>query len=1222
MRRYSSLFFLALMLPLFLFFFITLVGAFQPVPSAAKLLHPPVAPRLQLNPLQGVTQLTVGRSHVCVVTNAGALKCWGNNDNGQLGDETATSRSSPVGVFGLSSGVVMAAAGSNHTCALLTTGGVKCWGANGLGQLGYGSDLTISYVPVDVKNLSSGVIQIVDGFTHNCAIAANGGVNCWGDNGGGALGDGTATRQFTPIPVTGLGSGVKALAGGGDHFCALLDTGGVKCWGKNDNGQVGIDKLSPRETPVNVTNLSSGVVAVTAGNSHSCALLSAGTVKCWGNNDSGQLGNNSTISSTRPVDVDLVNLSGRQVTTITAGYNHTCAIAGSDGAVFCWGNNSFGSLGNGTNQNSTKPVPVVGLTNNKIKAIGAGGDITCVVTTTGRVRCWGTNGLGELGIGRIDSLNLPTTVAELPANPRDIEAGALHTCAVLSNGAAKCWGSNFYGQLGDNTGLSRLSPVDVTGLSSGVNKLVSGGAFSCVLTDSGGVQCWGRNEFGQIGDETSGNIRLAPVHVKDLSSGVQVLAAGINHNCVLVSAVVKCWGRSREGQLGNGGTKDKTKPTDTAPLGDSKKANKANGIAAGQFHTCATLTITTTRNGGFLCWGGNSNGQLGNGTTGSPQTSPANNDTQIISPTETISGIVAGRAHTCAIFTGGVAKCWGNNSRGQLGDGTTTLDRSSPVDVIGLNATVTTLEAGNTHTCAITSNGAMKCWGSNRNGELGNGTNLDSAIPVDVSGLSSGVTAIAAGDDHTCAIVNGIAKCWGNNGAGQLGDGNGWRTIPADDVTQQCLTLTLAHEGEGSAPVASPANSPGCPAGLYVAGDEILVTASPRADLVVSGWHGTRNDTNTTLTNIVAMPPINHIVTVIYGSTAPLPDTPTSTPTSTPTAIPTAPDGTAILYMPIVHQAPTATITPTPTATPLAPKWQRVGPGGFEIGAVARQGNTLFAADRRSFAAGGGLYRRPLAGCNLTEGWTRIENIGFSVLDVEFRGNFGVAAAFAENGIFYSADGGASWNRSTNLPGQPRTAIIAGDNAFFTGTENNGVYKSLDGAAWTEQSPTPQFITVIALSSTTIWIGADRDQSNSTRNAGVWRLGTLDGTPSQFVDGLGEGNSRRVWDFLVSTANNIYIATSNGVFWGNGITWTPDGLQGTELRSLETAPNYFYAGAFDEENRGTVAGVWRRPLNGGAWEQVNSPGWDSTYTVRDLLYEPTYCNGLLAATDDGVWLYR
>ncbi len=241
-----------------------------------------------------------GARHTCAVTDADAVKCWGDNGSGQLGDGTNTTRTTPVDVNGLGR-VKAIAAGADHTCAVTDGGAVKCWGANSQGQLGDGTRTTSS-TPVDVKGLG-GVKAIAAGELHTCAVTDAGAVKCWGDNGSGQLGDGTYKTSVTPVDVSGLGGGVKAIAAGADHSCALTDGGAVKCWGYNAYGQLGDGRGAGSNTPVDVSGLGGGVKAIAAGAAHTCAVTEGGTAKCWGNNEGGQLGDGTRTDSTTPVDV-------------------------------------------------------------------------------------------------------------------------------------------------------------------------------------------------------------------------------------------------------------------------------------------------------------------------------------------------------------------------------------------------------------------------------------------------------------------------------------------------------------------------------------------------------------------------------------------------------------------------------------------------------------------------------------------------------------------------------------------------------------------------------------------------------------------------------------------------------------------------------------------------------------------------------------------------------
>jgi hypothetical protein len=292
-----------------------------------------------------VKAVAAGGAHSCALTMGGGVKCWGWNAYGQVGDGTVTNRATPRDVVGLASGVAAIAAGTYHTCALTTAGGVKCWGYNDYWQLGAPTG-EYQTTPVDVVGLSSGIASLAPAFRHTCALTTNGGVKCWGDNLDGQLGDGTWASRWTPADVLGLTSGVTAVAAGGSHGCALTTGGGVKCWG--DWGG---------RTPTDIQGLTSGAAAFSTGSAHGCALTTTGGLKCRGANDAGQLGNGTTTIPQNPTDVSGLT-SG--VASVSAGVNHTCAVT-TNGALRCWGSNDFSQVGDPANGPRLTPARVLGF---------------------------------------------------------------------------------------------------------------------------------------------------------------------------------------------------------------------------------------------------------------------------------------------------------------------------------------------------------------------------------------------------------------------------------------------------------------------------------------------------------------------------------------------------------------------------------------------------------------------------------------------------------------------------------------------------------------------------------------------------------------------------------------------------------------------------------------------------------------------------------------------
>ncbi len=358
-----------------------------------------------------------------------------------------------------------------------------------------------------------------------------------------------------------------------------------------------------------------------------------------------------------------------------------------------------------------------------------------------------------------------TTTAVPPLAWASLTAGTAHTCGLTSAGGVKCWGKNSYGQLGNGSDdYTSNVPVDVTGLDTGVTAIAAGDAFSCAVVN-GAAKCWGSNSYGQLGNGSDDYTSKVPVDVTGLDTGVTAIATGATHACAVVNGTAKCWGKNSYGQLGNGSDDYTSKvPVDVTGLDTGVTA-----IATGKSQSCAVVA------GAAKCWGKNSYGQLGNGSDDYTSNVPVD----VTGLNTGVTSIATGETHSCAVVAG-AAKCWGKNSYGQLGNGSDDYTSKVPVDVTGLNTGVTSIATGNTddedessaHACAVV-NGAAKCWGKNSYGQLGNGSDdYTSNVPVDVTGLDTGVTSIATGANHACAIANGAAWCWGANGYGQLGNGS------------------------------------------------------------------------------------------------------------------------------------------------------------------------------------------------------------------------------------------------------------------------------------------------------------------------------------------------------------------------------------------------------------------------------------------------------------------
>ena len=351
--------------------------------------------------------------------------------------------------------------GSTHSCALRQDGNVYCWGGNHNGEVGNGSHGGIgSTIPMPVLNINN-AIQVSSGFDYSCALLSEGIIKCWGGNYNGQLGDGNFNVEAQPVPVkvVEIDNAIQVDTGVG-HTCALLSDKTVKCWGQMAFGEVvalGIDLGgSASATPVTVSGVSN-VVQISTAHSHNCAVIADGSVKCWGTNQDGQLGDGTTNDSHIPVQVSGVTNATKLYTT----GNVSCALL-SDQTIKCWGFNDRGQLGIGNTTTQLTPVTVDNIDN--AIDIADGGQIAdphiCAVLSSKSAKCWGVGRYSQLGTGQVNDQLKPITVPDL-YNVAKITVGDFHTCAALTDGEVYCWGFGGSGALGISDTDDQIAPTKV-----------------------------------------------------------------------------------------------------------------------------------------------------------------------------------------------------------------------------------------------------------------------------------------------------------------------------------------------------------------------------------------------------------------------------------------------------------------------------------------------------------------------------------------------------------------------------------------------------------------------------------------------------------------------------------------------------------------------------------------------------------------------------------------
>lgn len=674
--------------------------------------------------------------------------------------------------------ITQVAAKGNSVLALSSSGEVWAFGDNSYGQLGIGGKATLNASPQKVLGLNgvgylSGVTSISTASNTTCA-AVSGKAYCWGYNYFGQLGNGVTADASSTIPVavdtTVMTGTVTEVSVNGVEACAIAD-GKAYCWGTNYSGQLGDGSTIQRTKPVAVnTSIMTGTVThITAGEGGSTCAIAASKAYCWGANSSGQLGDTTTTQRTTPVTVNTALMSG-SVTSLSAGNSFACAV--STGKAYCWGDDNFGKLGinDGTSTRQTPTLVNASIMTGTVTEVSAGTYNACAIADS-KNYCWGMGSYGNLGNNDTANSYMPVEVSNPISNSTAAKASVFSygACATYDT-KLYCWGYNSNGQLGNKQSMGDLvnhpiaaSIANTTSFNStSVVSSFSGGNHTCAIND-GKAYCWGIDGNGQVGDgNTQSYSDITAVNTSVMTGTVTAIAAGSTHTCAVAGGKAYCWGVNSSGQLGDGSTTQRATPV---AVTSTVMTGTVTAITASVSHTCAIAA------GKAYCWGYGAQGALGNGST-SQSTVPVAVTATTMTGTVTDISSHGANPYTCAVAAG-KAYCWGTAGNGQLGNGST-LQQNAPVAVTAtvMTGTVTAISTGTLNACAVAA-GKAYCWGYGAQGSLGNGSTSQTNVPVAVSTspMSGTVTAISVGNDQACAVASGSAYCWGYNNKGQLGDG-------------------------------------------------------------------------------------------------------------------------------------------------------------------------------------------------------------------------------------------------------------------------------------------------------------------------------------------------------------------------------------------------------------------------------------------------------------------
>ncbi len=625
-------------------------------------------------------------------------------------------------------------------------------------------------------------------YNHTIAVTDSGKVYTWGLNDNGQLGNGTTESSSFPIDITSRfpsGNGKIIQAAVGNKFTiALTESGKVYTWGYNYYGQLGDGTTESSTTPINITyflglNSSDKVVQVFAGSYHAVVLTERGQVYTWGFNAYGQLGDDTTTNRKNPLNItNKIGDGTKKIVQLSVAPESNIVLTEND-QVYSWGSNYYGQLGDGTTNNKKKPENItynIPLTSDdKIKQLAIGNNHTMILTENGKIYTCGRNSYGQLGNDDFSNKAIPIELTnKISLSSKDkvvqISVGFYHSVALTELGQVYSWGYNNHGQLGDGTTTLSSQPINITdniGLEDDiVIKTIVGYNNTAVITQKGFFYMLGANDYSQLGIGI--DIYVATPERVAIEEKILMISTSINHTIALSeNGQVYIWGSNSNGQLGNGTTAKSNVPVNITQYIGVDTSDKIVQVSAGYYHT-----IALSENGQVYTWGSNAYGELGNGASENSNL-PINITSKFKLTDDKIIQVSAGYYHTIALSENGKVYTWGRNSSGQLGNGTN-VDSYLPKDItqnIGTNmGKVIKIETGDYRTLVITENGQVYIWGA---GHLGNGLTSNSNSPVDITSkfyLTNDkiIQATLGGYQSLAVSEKGKVYGWGSNSSGQL----------------------------------------------------------------------------------------------------------------------------------------------------------------------------------------------------------------------------------------------------------------------------------------------------------------------------------------------------------------------------------------------------------------------------------------------------------------------